>query len=97
MSDCNDTLRELELVPRRRADSEARNAIHVIISRAASDCLQTFDFHAELKPIIAQKCRTDVMPPGLLERIERCFERTATPIRRNPKAADRDRPAYEAR
>ena len=37
------------------------------------DCLQAFDFHAELKTVISQKCLNDEMPPGLLSRIEQCF------------------------
>jgi hypothetical protein len=35
--------------------------------------LQAFDFHAELRTVIAAKCRNDEMPPGLLSRIEKCF------------------------
>ena len=38
------------------------------------DCLQAFDFQAELKAVIAAKCQHDEMPPGLLGRIEQCFE-----------------------
>ena len=37
------------------------------------DCFEAFDFHAELKAVIAAKCRSDEMPPGLLARIEQCF------------------------
>ena len=32
-----------------------------------------FDFHAELRIVIAKKCRQDALPPGLLARIEECF------------------------
>ena len=38
------------------------------------DCLQAFDFHAELKLVIAQKCQNDEMPPDLLSRIEQCLD-----------------------
>jgi hypothetical protein len=37
------------------------------------DCLQAFDFHAELRTVIKEKCSNDEMPPGLLSRIEQCF------------------------
>jgi hypothetical protein len=37
------------------------------------DCLGAFDFHAELKIVVAQKCNNDEMPPDLLGKIERCF------------------------
>ncbi len=43
-------------------------------SRVVNDCLQAFDFQAELKAVIAEKCRRDLMPPGLLSRIEQCLE-----------------------
>jgi hypothetical protein len=37
------------------------------------DCLQAFDFHAELRTVIRAKCSNDEMPPGLLSKIELCF------------------------
>ena len=37
------------------------------------DCLQAFDFHAELKTTIARKCKSDELPPGLLDKIQACF------------------------
>ena len=37
------------------------------------DCLQAFDFHAELKQVIAASASNDEMPPGLLAKIELCF------------------------
>ena len=37
------------------------------------DCLHLFDFHAELRIMIAQKCREHEMPAGLLERVKGCF------------------------
>ena len=38
------------------------------------DCYQAFDFQAELKAVIAAKCQRDELPPGLLGRIEQCFQ-----------------------
>ena len=72
MSDCNDTLRELETFLDDELTPETRDAIHAHLD-GCPDCLQAFDFHAELKAMIAQRCR-DELPPGLLERIERCFD-----------------------
>ena len=72
MADCRDTLRELESF----LDGElSEHAQHVIASHlgGCTDCLETFDFHAELKIVIAQKCSNDEMPPGLLSRIEQCL------------------------
>ena len=37
------------------------------------DCLQAFDFHAELRTVVREKCRNDEIPPGLLAKIEQCF------------------------
>ena len=38
-----------------------------------TDCLSAYDFQAELKIVIATKCRTDAMPTELLAKIESCF------------------------
>lgn len=70
--DCIDALRELELFLDRELPDKARQTIHQHLE-GCPDCLQAFDFHAELRTVIAVKCRSDEMPPGLLERIERCF------------------------
>jgi mycothiol system anti-sigma-R factor len=72
MADCNETLRELE----RFLDKELSAESHVAIRshlEGCPDCLEAFDFHAELKIVVAQKCRSDEMPPGLLAKIENCF------------------------
>ena len=72
MADCNETLRELyaflddELTPEQL--DEVRGHLDGCL-----DCLQAFDFHAELKAVIAKKCRNDELPAGLLERIQQCF------------------------
>ena len=72
MADCNETLRELEtflgeLSPAALADIRAHLG-------GCPDCHEAFDFHAELKAVIAQKCRNDALPPGLLARIEDCLK-----------------------
>jgi mycothiol system anti-sigma-R factor len=72
MSDCNETLRELESFLDSELSSDARESIHGHLD-LCPDCLQAFDFHAELRSVIAQKCSNDEMPPGLLSRIEKCF------------------------
>ena len=77
MADCNETLRELEAF----LDNELKPETHVAIRahlEGCPDCLQAFDFHAELKIVVAQKCRNDEMPPGLMDKIQRCFGDDAT-------------------
>jgi len=72
MADCNETLRELEtfLDDELGADTRAAIQSHLV---GCLDCLQAFDFHAELRTVISAKCRNDEMPPGLLSKIELCF------------------------
>ncbi len=53
--------------------TRARHAIRHHLD-GCNDCLQAFDFHAELKQVIAEKCQNDEMPPDLLSRIEQCFD-----------------------
>jgi anti-sigma factor (TIGR02949 family) len=72
MADCNDTLRELETFLDHELSESARNVIHSHLE-GCPDCLEAFDFHAELRIVIATKCRNDEMPPGLLSKIEQCF------------------------
>ena len=72
MSDCNETLRELHAFLDGELSEEARSHIHVHLDGCV-DCLQAFDFHAELKMAIRRKCTSDEMPPGLMQRIEMCF------------------------
>jgi len=72
MSDCNETLRELEQFLDNELTDDARHVIHAHLE-GCPDCLQAFDFHAELKAVIAAKCHNDEIPPGLLSKIEQCF------------------------
>jgi len=73
MGDCNETLKELETF----LDGELSDAALADIRAHLGDCpncLEAFDFHAELKAVIAAKCKNDEMPVGLLSRIEQCFQ-----------------------
>lgn len=73
MSDCNETIRELDTFLDDELSADARAQIRRHLD-GCIDCLQAFDFHAELKIVIARKCNNDEMPPGLLARIEQCFD-----------------------
>ena len=72
MADCTETLRELEAFLDHELTPETREAIHTHLGDCL-DCLQAFDFHAELRDVIAVKCRTDEMPASLMAKIELCF------------------------
>jgi anti-sigma factor (TIGR02949 family) len=72
MADCNETLRELDAFLDGELTEETRAHIHLHLDGCV-DCLQAFDFHAELKMAIRRKCRSDEMPAGLMSRIEMCF------------------------
>jgi mycothiol system anti-sigma-R factor len=72
MPDCNETLRELYAF----LDGELPSGEYASVEshiHGCMDCLQAFDFQAELKAVVARKCRNDEVPPGLLERIKSCF------------------------
>lgn len=72
MDNCKETIRELDAFLDGALSHEGHEAIHAHLG-GCSDCLQAFDFQAELRTVIAAKCRNDEMPPGLLSRIEKCF------------------------
>jgi len=72
MANCNETIRELDAFLDGELPDDVRAHIHNHLS-SCMDCLQAFDFQAELKMAIRRKCSTDEMPAGLLGRIEMCF------------------------
>ena len=72
-ADCARTLRELDVFLDDELSEAARTTIRHHLD-GCDDCLDTFDFHAELKAVIGAKCGNDEMPPGLLSRIERCLD-----------------------
>jgi anti-sigma factor (TIGR02949 family) len=72
MADCKQTIRELDAFLDNELTDEVRGHIHDHLD-GCMDCLQAFDFQAELKLAIRRKCRNDEMPEGLLGRIEMCF------------------------
>jgi mycothiol system anti-sigma-R factor len=72
MAGCKETLQELDAFLDGELSESTRVQIHEHIEGCV-DCLQTFDFHAELKLVIRRKCGNDEIPPGLLARIEMCF------------------------
>ena len=72
MDNCQEALRELDAFLDGSLSEEGHHAIHAHLG-GCNNCLQAFDFHAELRTVIAAKCHNDEMPPGLLARIEKCF------------------------
>lgn len=73
MANCKETIRELDAFLDDELSDDARHQIHRHLE-GCTDCLQAFDFQAELKIVIRRKCSNDEMPDGLLERIEMCFD-----------------------
>lgn len=73
MANCNETIRELDAFLDGELPTDVREHIHEHLDQCL-DCLQAFDFQAELKQAIRRKCQNDELPPGLLGRIEMCFD-----------------------
>jgi anti-sigma factor (TIGR02949 family) len=73
MTDCNETLRELESFLDGELTDGDRSEITSHVS-GCPDCHQAFDFHAELKAVIAVKCHQEELPPGLIDKIRACFD-----------------------
>jgi mycothiol system anti-sigma-R factor len=72
MADCNDTLRELETFLDDELSPEAVQHIRGHLD-GCIDCQQAFEFQAELRQVVHQKCQHDELPPGLLDRLRDCF------------------------
>ena len=73
MANCKETIRELDAFLDDELPHEVRIHIHQHLD-SCMDCLQAFDFHAELKLAIRRKCSSDEMPTGLIGRIQQCFD-----------------------
>lgn len=74
MSDCNETLRELYLF----LDGELTDSDREHIRQHLDDCspcLAAFDFEAELRLVIRNRC-VDQVPDSLRERIARAIEQS---------------------
>ncbi len=72
MADCDDTLRELYTY----LDGELSPKTHDAIAshlHGCLDCLQAYDFQAELRTVIARKAREDQVPASLLRKVQECF------------------------
>jgi mycothiol system anti-sigma-R factor len=85
MADCEETLRELY----RFLDGEVPTEQQHLISHhldGCMDCLQAFDFHAELRMVIRVKARETEVPAGLLDKIRACFGEDAAPDRADDPA-----------
>jgi mycothiol system anti-sigma-R factor len=72
MADCDDVLREVYPYLDHETDEELRVRIEHHLG-GCHDCLEVFDFQAELRQVIARKCRESV-PDSLRERILNCLE-----------------------
>ena len=78
MADCEETLRELELfLDGEMSAAEFEHVRHHL--EECLECLQIFDFHAELRMVIRSKCREEKIPPGLLTKVQACFEQSGEP------------------
>ena len=71
MSDCNDALHELYEFLDGELTEDRRASIQHHLSDC-SPCLETFDFEAELRIVISQKCRDEV-PDALKAKIARAI------------------------
>lgn len=72
MADCDRALADMhlflddELLPLTAGDVRE----HL---RACPHCLHAFDFHAELKAVVARKAKEDTMPDSLKQRLAETF------------------------
>ena len=79
MADCDDVFREVYPYLDRETDDELRVRIEHHLD-GCHDCLEIFDFQAELRQVIARKCH-DPVPDTLRRRVMECIEgETTNPI-----------------
>ena len=69
---CAESLRQLHTYLDGELTADRRHAIAEHLDHC-NQCLEAFDFEAELKQVIASRCR-DQVPDGLRERIARAIQ-----------------------
>jgi mycothiol system anti-sigma-R factor len=72
MGDCEETLHELYAYLDGELEPHTRSVVQRHLD-GCTDCLQAFEFHYELRGVIASKCHSDRVPDGLRDRILSCF------------------------
>jgi mycothiol system anti-sigma-R factor len=72
MDDCEQILREIYPYLDAELSAETRAEIQGHLDDCL-DCLHVYDFHAELRMVIAAKCREQTVPPGLLAKVRDCL------------------------
>jgi anti-sigma factor (TIGR02949 family) len=76
MANCKETIAELDRFLDGELTDDFRANIHAHLA-GCTDCLSAFDFQAELKAAIRRKCSNEALPPGLLTKIQACFDTAA--------------------
>ena len=72
MADCNETLAELWSFFDDHLSDETRAEVQSHLGEC-TDCLQAFDFYAELRAVVAKCAQNDEIPPSLMTKIQACF------------------------
>lgn len=72
MSDCTDAMHELQTYLDHELSEHDSEFVRSHLAEC-KDCNGAYEFHARLRDTIRTKCRNDELPPGLIARIERCF------------------------
>jgi mycothiol system anti-sigma-R factor len=79
MDDCEEILREIYPYLDASLSDSAKAEIQQHLDDCL-DCLHVFDFHAELRIVIAKKCREQSVPPGLLAKVQGCLGMDAADV-----------------
>ncbi len=72
MADCNETLAEIWNFFDDQLSDHARQSIQSHLGEC-TDCLQAFDFYAELRDVVAKCAQNDEIPESLMLKIQACF------------------------
>ena len=70
MTDCNETLTELQRFLDGELNDDERTHVLAHLDECM-ECFHAYDFQAELKQIVASKCGNDPMPHDLMARLQR--------------------------
>jgi mycothiol system anti-sigma-R factor len=83
MADCDEILREIEAFLDGELTPASKASIQEHLDRCL-DCLHVFDFHAELRWVIADKGRQTTVPRGGLDGVPMCNNAPGAPPPESP-------------
>jgi mycothiol system anti-sigma-R factor len=91
MADCERMLAEMDLFLSRELLDQSRENVQLHLA-GCPDCHRAFDFHAELRAVVAHRAKETVLPVSLQQRLAETFSLDAPRVFGKVSPFDHPRP-----